>query len=105
MFPKDGVDVDTLNHADMAMYRAKESGRNAFAFFDADMNSSVIEHLHLASGVRTALANREFALYYQPQLALATGRIIGAEALIRWKHKSWGLCHQPNLSPWQSAQG
>ena len=91
MFPKDGFDVDTLlKNSDMAMYRAKDSGRNTFQFFDAEMNSSVIEDLHLATGIRQALANDEFRVFYQPQFELKTGRIVGAEALLRWKHPTLG---------------
>ena len=100
LFPKDGLDPDTLlKNADLAMYRAKDSGRNAFRFFDPEMNSSVVEHLHLSSGIRTALANREFAVYYQPQMELATGRVIGAEALIRWKHPSLGFIPPARFIP------
>lgn len=92
MFPKDGTDADTLlKNADMAMYQAKDSGRNAFRFFDTEMNRSVVENLHLTAGMRAALTNGEFRLYYQPQLALATGRVVGAEALIRWKHPTLGF--------------
>ena len=90
--PRDGAEGDVLlKNADMAMYQAKDSGRNTFCFFDASMNESVVEHLHIASGLRAALSQGELQLHYQPQFDLRSGRILGAEALLRWKHPELGM--------------
>lgn len=90
--PRDGDDGDALlKNADMAMYQAKDFGRNTFCFFDASMNESVVEHLHIASGLRAALAQGELQLHYQPQFDLRSGRILGAEALLRWRHPELGM--------------
>jgi len=100
VFPQDGADADSLlKHADLAMYRAKDAGRNAFRFFDAEMNNSVVEHLQLTTGIRQALRNHEFTLHYQPQFELASGRIVGAEALIRWRHESLGFIPPAKFIP------
>jgi diguanylate cyclase (GGDEF)-like protein len=91
MFPDNGTDFDSLiKHADMAMYQAKDAGRNAFHFFDEAMNANVTEHMHLVSAMRSALANGEFRLHYQPQFRLKDQRIVGAEALLRWHHPQLG---------------
>ena len=83
--PDDASDFDTLlQKADTAMYHAKEAGRNSHRFFTEQMNRQVVEHLTLENKLRRALDNREFVLYYQPQIDLAEGRIVGVEALIRW---------------------
>jgi len=90
--PDDGVDSETLlQHADAAMYHAKKKGRNTFQFFSPAMNAFARERLELESGLRTALAQREFELHFQPKVDVATGRIESAEALIRWRHPKRGL--------------
>ena len=92
MYPDDAADLDALMRtADMAMYRVKEQGRNSFAFFQTptDVRSPGRQNMELS--LHDALERREFILYYQAQLDLATFRIVGAEALIRWRHPSEGL--------------
>jgi len=90
--PDDGVDSETLlQHADAAMYHAKKKGRNTFQFFAPAMNAFARERLELESGLRHALAQRQFELHYQPKVDIATGRIESAEALIRWRHPKRGL--------------
>ena len=92
IFPEHGTDGETLiKNADAAMYSAKASGRNNFQFFTKDMNAQAVERLTLESSLRLALANKEFFLVYQPQIEIATGRIIGLEALLRWQHPQLGL--------------
>jgi diguanylate cyclase len=90
--PDDGANAETLlQHADAAMYHAKKKGRNTYQFFAPAMNAFARERLELESGLRTALARREFELHYQPKVDIATGRIESAEALIRWRHPKRGL--------------
>ena len=100
MYPDDGADFDELlKKADIAMYAAKDAGRNAIRFFAHEMSSSVLEDVHLVSGMRTALARGEFMLHYQPQFDLASGRIVGAEALLRWRHPELGLVPPSRFIP------
>jgi len=91
IFPEDGRDFDTLlKNADMAMYRAKDAGRNTYRFYDKNMNVEAVEHLHMRNGLRAAIDARELVLHYQPQIDLQTGAVVGAEALLRWNHRQYG---------------
>ncbi|MGI9046050.1 MAG: bifunctional diguanylate cyclase/phosphodiesterase, partial [Burkholderiales bacterium] len=86
-YPDDGHDVhQLLKNADIAMYRAKSLGKNNFQFYSAQMNVHTLEHLALESRLRRAIENRELVLHYQPKVSFASGRIAGAEALVRWQH-------------------
>ena len=92
VFPDHGSDGEALiKNAEAAMYCAKDHGRNTLQFFTQDMNDRAMERLTLENGLRLALEREEFFLEYQPQVDLATGKTIGAEALLRWRHPELGL--------------
>ena len=92
VYPADGKDTATLmKHADVAMYFAKEKGRNNYQFFSAEMNVRAQERLSVENYLRLALRRHELVLHYQPRLSFATGELMGVEALIRWQHPRRGL--------------
>ncbi len=92
VFPEHGTNSETLiKNADTAMYCAKEKGRNTFRFFTEDLNAQAVERLTLENSLRQALVRKELFLVYQPQIEIATGRITGLEALLRWQHPTLGL--------------
>jgi diguanylate cyclase (GGDEF)-like protein len=100
LYPQDGRDVDTLlKNADAAMYRAKEHGRSNFQFYTSEMNERVNDRLALEHALRRALERKEFMLHYQQKVDLRSGRIIGAEALVRWMHPEWGLVRPARFIP------
>ena len=91
-FPSDSKEPGVLaERADIAMFRAKEMGGNQYQFYTAGMNERLGERLRIESALRTALERREFELHYQPQVDSASGRIVGMEALIRWRHPEMGM--------------
>jgi len=91
LYPTDGTNTEELlKHTDAAMYRAKQSGRGKYMFYEERMNIEDMERTQMEKDMRHAMARSEFELLYQPQINLETGKVIGAEALIRWNHSTRG---------------
>ncbi|MCF6408894.1 bifunctional diguanylate cyclase/phosphodiesterase [Pseudalkalibacillus salsuginis] len=100
IYPDDGEDVETLLvHSDMAMYRAKEQGRNSYEFYNPSMNENNYERLVLENDLHKAVENDELLLHYQPRIDVKTAEIIGVEALVRWNHPQWGLISPAEFIP------
>ncbi|QXM07270.1 EAL and GGDEF domain-containing protein [Crassaminicella indica] len=100
MFPEHGEDVETLlKNADIAMYQAKESGRNNFKFFDNKLNHKVDEEMKIKEGIISAIKRKEFTLYYQPKIHINSGEIVGWEALVRWNHPHMGFISPAKFIP------
>lgn len=94
IYPEDGESVDTImQNADVAMYHAKNNGRNNFQYFKEEMNQRAARRLFVINGLRQALKNQEFELYYQPKFNLVSGQVSGVEALIRWNEPKLGLIY------------
>ena len=100
VYPDDGEDAETLlKSADMALYHAKDQGRDCYQFFKPDLNVRAVERQSIEAGLHSALDRREFELFYQPKMNLKTGAMVGAEALIRWRHPDRGLVEPAQFVP------
>jgi diguanylate cyclase (GGDEF)-like protein/PAS domain S-box-containing protein len=100
LYPHDAVDAqDLLKNAGAALYRAKQQGGSNFQFYTADMNERALQRLSLENKLRWALERNEFKVYYQPQVSLDTGQIVGMEALVRWQHPEMGLVSPSEFIP------
>jgi len=100
VYPDDGLDAEILiKNADTAMYQAKEHGRHSFQFFKPAMNARAVERQSIEQDLRRALRRNEFELHYQPKVHLKTGKIAGAEALLRWNHPTRGLIAPAQFIP------
>ena len=92
IYPRDGQDVTTLiRNADTAMYLAKEKGRNTYQFYTSEFTAKASERIRMETELRRAIMHNELRLYYQPQFKSLTGKLVGAEALVRWQHPAMGL--------------
>jgi EAL domain-containing protein (putative c-di-GMP-specific phosphodiesterase class I) len=92
VYPSEGTPADSLiEHADIAMYRAKKLGRNNFQFYSPAMNEESLERVRIEGALRNAVERKEFVLHYQPQVSLVSGRVVGMEALVRWNHPELGM--------------
>jgi diguanylate cyclase (GGDEF)-like protein len=105
-FPKDGTIGDTLlGCSEAAMHQARTAGGHSIRLYKSEMNSAIAERLDLERELRLALQDRQFELHYQPQVSLATGEIVGVEALVRWRHPKRGLISPAKFIPVAEASG
>ncbi|WP_410497628.1 EAL domain-containing protein [Chitinibacter sp. S2-10] len=106
MYPEDGVDFETLyQYSDTAMYRAKQEGRNSAFFFTQEMHEHALRMHRIENALLLALGKNQLALYYQPQLDIRSGAIVGVEALLRWQHPEMGAISPAEFIPIAEASG
>lgn len=98
--PDDSIDINVLmKNADLAMYSAKEQGRNNYQFFSEEMNHSILEHLAIEKEITQAIEQDQFTLFFQPKISLCDYRTTGVETLIRWQHPDKGIITPDNFIP------
>jgi len=106
LYPADGVDLETLSKsADAAMYRAKQEGRQCYRFFTQEMQARSARNLQLLNALHHALERDQLQVYYQPQVAMQNGHVIGAEALLRWQHPELGMVSPAEFIPVAEGSG
>ena len=106
LYPNDGTDINTLFlHADTAMYRAKDQGKNGYCIYNSDMNEESLKKLTLESELELAIKNNDLILHYQPQIDLHTNQVVGVEALLRWNHPELGLIPPADFIPLAEEMG
>lgn len=106
IYPNDGSNINTLfSHADTAMYRAKERGKNGYCFYNSDMSEESLQKLTLETELELAIKNNDLVLHFQPQIDLHTNQIVGMEALLRWNHPQLGLISPENFIPLAEEMG
>ncbi|MCZ8537345.1 EAL domain-containing protein [Paenisporosarcina quisquiliarum] len=106
LYPNDGTDINTLFlHADTAMYRAKDQGKNGYCIYNSDMNEESLKKLTLESELELAIKNNDLMLHYQPQIDLHTNQVVGVEALLRWNHPELGLIPPADFIPLAEEMG
>jgi len=106
LYPDDGTSAQNLlKYADSAMYKAKENGRDSFQFYSAEMTELAFKRVVMETALRSAIQNREFIVYYQPQVDATNNKLIGMEALVRWQHPTMGLVAPNNFIPLAETTG
>jgi diguanylate cyclase (GGDEF)-like protein len=106
LFPNDGSDAEILlRNADSAMYEAKRDGRNSFRFYAPEMTEEVFHRFQMVDELREAIEKNQFELHFQPQICISTGDVIGAEALVRWRHPERGMIPPGEFIPYAETSG